>query len=114
MTHEAETVAIEAFAAATRDTFASSWLLHTEMYCAATRRGYAGSPRVAALLSRVELADLERSDLTSAASVPGGLRSADAIHLTTALRIQAQAMLVYDHELAAAAEAAGLQVIAPH
>lgn len=110
---EVESTAVEAYTAASTDTFVSSWLLHTEMHCAAARQGYAASPRLEEVLARVELTDVERSDLRAAASLPGRLRSADAIHLATASRIQARAMLVYDNELAEAAQAVGLQVIAP-
>jgi predicted nucleic acid-binding protein len=41
------------------------------------------------------------------------VRTLDAIHLASALRIRARTMLVYDRRLAEAAEAAGLETIAP-
>jgi prevent-host-death family protein len=45
--------------------------------------------------------------------LPGRLRSADAIHLATALRVDARAMVVYDEELRSAAMTAGIRVLAP-
>jgi hypothetical protein len=41
------------------------------------------------------------------------LRSADAIHLATALRLNARAMIVYDTEQCAASRTAGLEVFSP-
>lgn len=52
-------------------------------------------------------------DLTTAPLLPGRLRSADAIHLATALRVGARAMVVYDTELSAAAALAGIRVHSP-
>ena len=46
---------------------------------------------------------------------PRGLRTLEAIHLASALSIRddLEAMVVYDKQLAAAAEAAGLKVLSP-
>lgn len=41
------------------------------------------------------------------------LRTLDALHLEAALRIDAAALLTYDHRLGEAARSAGLDVIAP-
>jgi len=41
------------------------------------------------------------------------VRTLDAVHLASALRIRARRMLVYDRRLAEAADAAGLETIAP-
>jgi predicted nucleic acid-binding protein len=48
-----------------------------------------------------------------AAALPGRLRSADAIHLATAIRLQADLMIAYDGELLAAAVDAGIPVLSP-
>jgi len=48
------------------------------------------------VLSAVALVDIENGDLTTAPLLPGRLCSADAIHLATALRLNARAMIVYD------------------
>lgn len=47
---------------------------------------------------------------------PATLRTLDAIHLASALSLEAdlEAMVVYDHRLADAAESVGVQVLAPH
>jgi predicted nucleic acid-binding protein len=45
--------------------------------------------------------------------LPGGLRSADAIHLATAIRVQSDVLVAYDAELLAAAVVAGLNVAHP-
>ena len=41
------------------------------------------------------------------------LRTLDALHLEAAMRLDATAVLAYDHRLGKAARALGLQVIAP-
>lgn len=41
------------------------------------------------------------------------LRTLDALHLEAAMRLDAEAVLTYDHRLGEAARAAGLDVIAP-
>lgn len=87
-------------------------LLYTEPHCAARRRGLP-SQLVNEVLGGINLVDLVRSDLMYAAALPGGLRSADAIHLAAAIRIQADVMIAYDAELLAAAVDVGLNVISP-
>ena len=59
------------------------------------------------------LVDVESGDLTIAPLLPGRLRPAEAIHLATALRVDARAMAVYDAELSTAARTAGLTVLSP-
>jgi predicted nucleic acid-binding protein len=91
----------------------SSWLLHTEMHCAAGRH-----PRdidldaVWAVLDSVSLIDLTRGDLL-AAGTHAPLRSNDAIHLAVALRVGADEIVTYDGELAQRASTAGLPVLSP-
>ncbi|MET3142982.1 UNVERIFIED_ORG: putative nucleic acid-binding protein [Arthrobacter sp. UYEF10] len=53
-----------------------------------------------------------RSWLTAAA-LPGKLRSADAIHLAAAIRLQSDVVVAYDAGLKAAAVEAGLNVLSP-
>ena len=96
------------------DILAASLLLHTELHCAANRRPeHIEHETVSDVLSAIALIDIENGDLTTAPLLPGRLRSADAIHLATALRINAQAMIVYDAELRAAARTAGLAPVSP-
>ncbi|MEW1819978.1 type II toxin-antitoxin system VapC family toxin [Arthrobacter sp. NPDC080031] len=90
----------------------ASMLLYTELHCAARRRGLGAEP-VNTVLSGINLVDIARSDLMYAAALPGGLRIADAIHLATAIRLQADLMIAYDGELLAAAVDAGVTVLSP-
>ncbi|MDP9998217.1 putative nucleic acid-binding protein [Pseudarthrobacter sulfonivorans] len=68
---------------------------------------------VNAVLGAINLVDVARSDLMYAAALPGKLRSADAIHLAAAIRLQSDVMVAYDSELLAAAVEAGLDVLSP-
>ena len=105
---------LEQSRSAVSDTLVASLLLHTELHCAANRRSTDIRPEaVAEVLSVIALVDLESGDLTTAPLLPGRLRSADAIHLATALRVDARAMVVYDEELQAAARTAGITVVSP-
>ena len=90
----------------------ASMLLYTELHCAAHRRGFPGAP-VNAVLGAINLVDVARSDLMYAAALPGKLRSADAIHLAAAIRLQSDVLVAYDSELLAAAVEAGLDVLSP-
>ena len=91
----------------------SSWLLHTELHCAAGRRPEAvGNAEITAVLDRVILIDITRGDLL-AAGTHAPLRSNDAIHFATALRVGASELITYDNELIAAATHAGLRALAP-
>lgn len=92
---------------------AASWLLHTELHCAAGRNpADVELASIVLLLDTVTLIDVTRGDLLSAGT-HAPLRSNDAVHLATALRIGADEVVTYDAELSAAATAAGLTVIAP-
>lgn len=92
---------------------ASSMLLHTELHCAAHRRtGQISVAAVNAVLSLVTLVDVTRGELI-AAGTHSPLRSNDAIHLATALRLGADEMLTYDQELAATAASAGIRIVTP-
>ncbi|MEI4271034.1 type II toxin-antitoxin system VapC family toxin [Klenkia sp. LSe6-5] len=92
----------------------AAWLLHTELHCAARR--HPGDIEVAivqTVLANVSLVDVTRGDLLTAPTLPGRLRSQDAVHLAVALRLGATHLITYDAELAAAAVAAGMVVVAP-
>jgi uncharacterized protein len=96
------------------DTLVASLLLHTELHCAANRRAERlEHESVSQVLSAIALVDVESGDLTTAPLLPGRLRSADAVHLATALRLNARAMVVYDSELRAASRTAGIDVLSP-
>lgn len=66
------------------------------------------------VLAGCTVIDVDADVVRSAAALAGpGLRSLDALHLASALRADADTMLVYDRQLARAATAAGLRVEAP-
>jgi predicted nucleic acid-binding protein len=90
----------------------ASMLLHTELHCAANRRGLPPE-LVNDVLDGINLVDLTRSDLLYAAALPGKLRSADAIHLAAAIRLEAQILVAFDKELVRAATQAGLHTVTP-
>jgi predicted nucleic acid-binding protein len=92
----------------------ASWLLHTQLHCAANRHpDDIDLDAVGVVLDVVSLVDLSRGDLLTAGTLPGGLRSDGAVHLAVALRLGADEMITYDDELTSAAAAAGLAVLRP-
>lgn len=109
---EAESEVLTDALATDRDLVAS-WLLHTELHCAAGRHpNDVDRDDVRRVLDTVNLVDLTRGDMIAAGThVP--LRSNDAIHLAVAIRLGVDELVTYDAELAAAARAAGLSVLAP-
>lgn len=108
---ESERLATEL--AGTNRRLLASWLLHTELHCAAGRNpAIITLDSITAVLDAVTLVDVTRGDLLSAGT-HAPLRSNDAIHLATALRAGAEEMVTYDEELAKAARSAGISVVAP-
>jgi len=92
----------------------ASWLLHTELHCAANRHpDDIDALSVGVVLDTITLVDLTRGDLLTAGALPGRLRSNDAVHLAVALRVGADGIITYDGELAAAAASSGLSVLDP-
>ena len=91
----------------------SSSLLETELRRAAIRYG-APQTTATAVLDRVDVFDLTRSNYTSAGILPGDhLRALDAIHVAAALSINADVLVSYDERQLAAAEAVGMHVHSP-
>src|SRR5882757_6227718 len=85
----------------------ASGLLHAELHCAANRHpDDVDLNSVGVVLDTVSLIDLTRGDLLTAGTLPGRLRSNDAMHLAVALRIGADEIVTYDAELYVAANAA--------
>jgi len=110
---EPQSESLERWLDETSATLVSSNLLETELRRVAVRDGLSQTD-VTALLDGVALAALDRAVFRSAGFLPMELlRTLDALHLEAAIRLDADAMLTYDHRLALAAEAAGLTVIAP-
>ena len=65
-------------------------------------------------LDRVSIAALDRAVFRSAGLLPMPyLRTLDALHLEAALRLDAAAILTYEHRLAESAMFVGLDVISP-
>lgn len=91
----------------------ASWLLYTEMHCAAARRpGLLSVETVREVLDQVEFVDISRKDLIDAASL-APLRSNDALHLSVALRLEVNEFITYDRELIDAAERFGVRAVSP-
>lgn len=91
----------------------ASWLLHTELHCAAGRHPQElDAESVRSVLATVNLMDLTRGDMIAAGTL-APLRSNDAIHLAVAIRLGVDEIATYDSELATAAMHAGLSVLAP-
>ena len=89
-------------------------LLETELRRFAQRIDAVTQSAVSTLLDGVHLYDVPASLFREAGLLAGpGLRSLDALHLVTAVRLGAEAMICYDERLARAAEGIGLPVIAP-
>lgn len=110
---EPESESLERWLDETSATLVSSDLLETELRRVAARDGLSQTD-VTALLDGVALAALDRAVFRNAGFLPMELlRTLDALHLETAIRLDADAILTYDRRLAQAAESAGLTVIAP-
>ena len=96
------------------DRLISSWLLHTELHCAAGRRREEDVvDTITGVLERLTLTDLLRIDLVNAPRQAAGLRSQDALHLVVAVRAGADAIFTYDQEQAAVASSLGMRVLQP-
>jgi predicted nucleic acid-binding protein len=111
---EAESATLVDMLSSTADRrLVSSWLLHTEMHCAAGRHPEdVELDAVRAVLDTINLVDLTRGDMI-AAGTHAPLRSNDAIHLAVAIRLGVDEIVTYDGELTDAASRAGLTVLAP-
>lgn len=90
----------------------ASRLLYTELHCAAFRQRIE-PVSVRHVLDRVSLLSIHDGILMRAAQGRWGLRSADAIHLSSAMDAGLPEMLVYDGELADAARGMGIAVSQP-
>ena len=92
----------------------ASLLLETELRRMTRRIPELTQEMVSSVLAKVSLYTIEPAQFTHAGLLPGAhLRSLDALHLATAIDLQAQAMVTYDLRLGSAARDSGLSVIAP-
>lgn len=113
LVEEAESKELRSFFDGGGREFVSSMLLYTEAHCVASRQRSIARQSVSAALKAISLVELEVIDLERAGDSYWGLRSADAIHLATALRVGAGAMLTYDNELGEAASGMGMDWLMP-
>lgn len=111
---EAESEALAAELTSTDDRqLVASWLLHTELHCAAGRHPDSISVvGVASVLAAITLVDLTRGDMI-AAGTHTPLRSNDALHLAVAIRLGVDEIITYDREMGEAASAVGFAVVTP-
>lgn len=111
---EAETTALEDFLTEQSDAeFVSSVLLETELRRTAWRNG-ASQQEVSDVLAGIDLVGAPRATFQEAGLLPvSGLRSHDAIHLATALRVEATTLLSYDRRLLGAARSLGVATATP-
>ena len=88
-------------------------LLETELRRFATREEVSQAA-VSDLLDRVSLAEPELAVFRAAGLLPGqALRSLDAVHIATALRVQSSHVIAYDSRLLSAARDVGLRTQSP-
>lgn len=108
---EAESTALTAWA--DRQSLVSSQLLETELRRLAVRLALPQQDATA-VLDRIALFGLPPSVFHEAGVLPGhGLRSLDALHVASALRLGVEGVATYDIRMADAASALGLTVVAP-
>lgn len=113
---EPESVALHRFVESSRPQLVTSELAIVELLRAVrvAAAGADGMRRARQELDATELLDVDRELLETAVSwTSARVRSLDAIHLASALRVGAREMLVYDRRLAEAAEAAGIETLQP-
>jgi predicted nucleic acid-binding protein len=92
----------------------SSALLEVEAFRALARYAPEAASRLHPVLDLVNLVAIDAGIRILAQTVrPATVRSLDAIHLATALRIQPEFFITYDKRLADAAREAGFAVEAP-
>ena len=89
--------------------FVSSKLLAVELHAVADRQ-FIASEAVQELLDRVALVSLDDDLLDDAIALHSRLRTLDALHLATAVRLKGtiSSILTFDNELAAAASRNGI------
>ncbi|AXI78465.1 type II toxin-antitoxin system VapC family toxin [Peterkaempfera bronchialis] len=114
---EPESQALRAWLDERADTgWTSSALVEIESFRALARHAPEAVARLHPVLDLIDLVDLDASVRILAQTVrPAAVRSLDAIHLGTALRIRSRltSFVTYDKRLADAAQAAGLTVDMP-
>jgi uncharacterized protein len=114
LVEEPETAALEAYVTVPDASISASALVRVELARVVRVRNPAAAPKLHDLLAGLTLVPVVDRVLAVAASLGHArLRSLDAVHLASAVVAGADRLLVYDRELAEAAEAAGIQAVAP-
>lgn len=111
---EAESAALARFLddLAPVEAIASAFLLETELRRLAIREDLSQAA-VSDVLARVALVEPDRAIYREAGLLPARtLRSLDAVHLATAIRLDAS-VIAYDQRLIQSARALGLEVLSP-
>ena len=113
LTEQPESDALVEWLDQTTDVLVSCDLVETELRRIVVREGI-DQGVVTRILDGVGLAALDRAVYCGAGLLPMPyLRGLDALHLEAAMRLDAAAVLTYDHRFGKAVRAMGLQVIAP-
>ncbi|MEO6085410.1 MAG: type II toxin-antitoxin system VapC family toxin [Umezawaea sp.] len=112
---EAESAALGAWLRDNDHPVVSSALVRTEVIRAVRRDSERLGARAIMVLSGVETMPMTYDLLDEAGTLPGDLRSLDAIHLVSAMRLRGDldAFVAYDKRLVSAAQNAGLPVVSP-
>lgn len=111
---EPESRALRSFLAGDPRRLVSSALLEVEAARAARAVGGPVAAAMSSMLGSLDLVEVTAAIRARARTLdPVGLRTLDAIHLATALEVDAREMLAYDRRLAAAAELYGIAALAP-
>jgi len=113
--HEEETHAVRTYldAVDAGDEIASSILLLTELRRLAVRAGLE-QQRATAVLDQVRLVLPDAAVFAAAGLLPDPLlRSLDALHLATAVRVEAEVLVAFDQRLLSAARDLGMRTVSP-
>lgn len=113
--HEAESVALHRYVDA-QDAWTSSALFRPEVLRAARRGDEARLEAARELLRGIVLVAIDEGVLLAASELdPPSVRTLDAIHLATALRLadELEAIVTYDRRMIEGARALGLPVASP-
>jgi predicted nucleic acid-binding protein len=114
---EPETETLRAWLAERAETgWVSSVLVEVESFRALARHSPGAISRLPSVLDLIEMVEIDPAIRIAAHAVaPTTVRSLDAIHLATALRLgeQLTSFVTYDQRLADAAEGAGVRVDMP-
>ena len=97
-----------------RPDLVACWLLETELRRAARRETALTQEVITEFLGGIDIYEVPASLFREAGLLPGPhLRSLDALHLATAVRIGVDLVATYDSRMAVSALELGIHVIAP-